>query len=140
MSADRHGINKTDIGPLAKASFEETEKILLNAALFGEMDPVTGVSANIMTGQPIRGGTSFFNVLLDEGAFLRLQEGLPPSEIEEDDDEGPTQEQIDEAIYEDENDLCSSAHLRMNIAMPTGNKILEEADIEIDVIDSKEDD
>ena len=140
MSADRHGINKTDIGPLAKASFEETEKILLNAALFGEMDPVTGVSANIMTGQPIRGGTSFFNVLLDEGAFLRLQEGLPPSEIDDEDDEGPTQEQIDEAIYEDENDLCSSAHLRMNIAMPTGNKILEEADIEIDVIDSKDDD
>jgi DNA-directed RNA polymerase II subunit RPB1 len=140
MSADRHGINKTDIGPIAKASFEETEKILLNAALFGEMDPITGVSANIMTGQPIRGGTSFFNVLLDEAAFLRLQEGLPPSEIEDEDLDGPTQDQIDEAIYEDENDICSSAHLRMNIAMPTGNKILEEADIEIDVIDSKEDD
>ena len=139
MSSDRHGINKTDIGPIAKASFEETEKILLNAALFGEMDPVTGVSANIMTGQPIRGGTSFFNVLLDEGAFLRLQEGLPPLEGY-DEEEGPTQDQIDEAIYEDENDLCSSAHLRMNIAMPNGNKILEEPDIEIDVIDSKDED
>ena len=139
MPSDRHGINKTDIGPLAKASFEETEKILLNAALFGEMDPVTGVSANIMTGQPIRGGTSFFNVLLDEGAFLRMQEGLPPVEGDDDDDEGPTQEQIDEAIYEDENDLCSSAHLRMNIAMPNGNKILEEPDVEVDVIDSKDD-
>jgi hypothetical protein len=138
MPSDRHGINKTEIGPLAKASFEETEKILLNAALFGEMDPVTGVSANIMTGQPIRGGTSFFNVLLDEGAFLRMQEGLPPVEGD-DDDEGPTQEQIDEAIYEDENDLCSSAHLRMNIAMPNGNKILEEPDVEVDVIDSKDD-
>uniref|UniRef100_A0A6C0K0W3 DNA-directed RNA polymerase n=1 Tax=viral metagenome TaxID=1070528 RepID=A0A6C0K0W3_9ZZZZ len=141
MSADRHGINKTDIGPLAKASFEETEKILLNAALFGEMDPVTGVSANIMTGQPIRGGTSFFNVLLDEGAFLRLQEGLPPTEGDEDEEgEGPSQEQIDEALYEDENDLCSSAHLRMNIAMPNGNKILEEPDVEIDVIDSRDED
>jgi DNA-directed RNA polymerase II subunit RPB1 len=140
MSSDRHGINKTDIGPIAKASFEETEKILLNAALFGEMDPVTGVSANIMTGQPIRGGTSFFNVLLDEGAFLRLQEGLPPLEGYDEEDEGPTQDQIDEAIYEDENDLCSSAHLRMNIAMPNGNKILEEPDIEIDVIDAKDED
>jgi DNA-directed RNA polymerase II subunit RPB1 len=140
MPSDRHGINKTDIGPIAKASFEETEKILLNAALFGEMDPVTGVSANIMTGQPIRGGTSFFNVLLDEGAFMRLQEGLPPVEGEEEEDEGPSQQQIDEAIYEDENDLCSSAHLRMNIAMPNGNKILEEPDVEIDVIDSKEED
>jgi len=138
MPSDRHGINKTDIGPIAKASFEETEKILLNAALFGEMDPVTGVSANIMTGQPIRGGTSFFNVLLDEGAFLRLQEGLPPVEgQDEEDDEGPSQKEIDEAIYEDDNDLCSSAHLRMNIAMPNGNKIMEEPDVEVDVIDSE---
>jgi hypothetical protein len=140
MPADRHGINKTDIGPLAKASFEETEKILLNAALFGEMDPVTGVSANIMTGQPIRGGTSFFNVLLDEGAFLRLQEGLPPLESVDEEDEGPNQDDIDQALYEDENDLCSSAHLRMNIAMPNGNKIMEEPDVDIDIIDSKDED
>ena len=31
MSIDRYGINKNDIGTLAKASFEETEKILLKA-------------------------------------------------------------------------------------------------------------
>ena len=66
MSADRIGVNKkTKTGPLAKASFEQTEDIMLRAALFGEMDPVTGVSANIMTGQPIRGGTTFTQVLLD---------------------------------------------------------------------------
>ena len=139
MSADRHGINKTDIGPLAKASFEETEKILLNAALFGEMDPVTGVSANIMTGQPIRGGTSFFNILLDEGAFLRLQEGLPPVEGEEE-DTGPSQDEIDQALYEDENDICSSAHLRMNVAMPKGNKMMEEPDVEFSLIDGRDED
>ena len=45
---------------------------MLHAALFGEMDPVTGVAANIMTGQPIRGGTSFSQVLLDEEAFLEM--------------------------------------------------------------------
>jgi DNA-directed RNA polymerase II subunit RPB1 len=138
MSADRHGINKTDIGPLAKASFEETEKILLNAALYGELDPVTGVSANIMMGQPIRGGTGFFQVLLDEGAFMRLQKGLPPAEgydDEEDDVDEPTQEQIDQELYEDENDLCSSARLRMNVAMPKAVAMLEEPDVEIAVID-----
>jgi DNA-directed RNA polymerase II subunit RPB1 len=140
MSADRHGINKTDIGPVAKASFEETVTILLNAALFGEMDPVTGVSANIMTGQPIRGGTSFFNILLDEGAFLRLQEGLPPVEGEDEEDEGPSQEEIDQALYEDENDLCSSAHLRMNVAMPKGKKMMEEPDVEFSLIDGAEED
>ena len=33
-----------NFNPLAKASFQETEKIFLRAALFGEMDPVTYVS------------------------------------------------------------------------------------------------
>jgi DNA-directed RNA polymerase II subunit RPB1 len=133
MSADRHGINKTDIGPLAKASFEETEKILLNAALFGELDPVTGVSANIMTGQPIRGGTGFFNVLLDESAFMRLQEGMPPLEEEEEEAE-PTREELEQAIYEDENDICSSARLRMNVTLPNAVTALEEPDVEVAII------
>jgi len=139
MSADRHGINKTDIGPLAKASFEETEKILLYAALFGEMDPVTGVSANIMTGQPIRGGTGFFQVLLDESAFLRLQENLPPLEdLDEEDEEDISQEQIDKELYEDENDICSTARLRMNITMPNAQTMLDEADVEYTIVDAEE--
>lgn len=73
MSADRIGVNKkAKIGPLAKASFEQVEDIMLRAAIFGELDPVTGVSANIMTGQPIRGGTSFSHVLLDESAMSNM--------------------------------------------------------------------
>jgi DNA-directed RNA polymerase II subunit RPB1 len=135
MPANRHGINKTDIGPLAKASFEETEKILLNAALFGELDPITGVSANIMTGQVIRGGTGFFNVLLDEGAFMRLQEGLAPVEGYDEEEEGElTEEQLEKALYEDENDVCSSARLRMNVTLPNATKVAEEPDVEVMVL------
>jgi DNA-directed RNA polymerase II subunit RPB1 len=77
MSADRYGVNKKKSGPLAKASFEQTELIMLNAAMFGEMDPMTGVSANIMAGQPIRGGTSFCQVLLDEEALKELIQSTP---------------------------------------------------------------
>jgi hypothetical protein len=51
---------------------------MLRAALFGEMDPVTGVSANIMTGQPIRGGTSFTQILLDEAALANFITTAPP--------------------------------------------------------------
>ena len=134
MPSDRHGINKTDIGPLAKASFEETEKILLNAALFGELDPVTGVSANIMTGQVIRGGTGFFNVLLDEGAFMRLQEGLAPVEGYDEEEGELTQEQMEKALYEDENDMCSSARLRMNVTLPNATKVADEPDVEVMVM------
>jgi DNA-directed RNA polymerase II subunit RPB1 len=137
MSADRYGINKMDIGPIAKASFEETEKILLRAALFGEVDPVTGISANIMMGQPIRGGTGFFNILFDEGAFMRLQEGLPPVPVEEEEGEGPTQEQIDEELTENTTDICSTARLRMNVVMPQKAVLMEEPDVEFTIIDAE---
>jgi len=135
MSVDRYGINKMDIGPIAKASFEETEKILLRAALFGEVDPVTGISANIMMGQPIHGGTGFFNILFDEGAFLRLQEGLPQVQCDEDDEAPePTQAQINAELTEDQTDICSTARLRMNVAMPQKAILMEEPDVEITII------
>jgi DNA-directed RNA polymerase II subunit RPB1 len=137
MSVDRYGINKKDIGPLAKASFEETEKILLRAAIFGETDPVTGVSANIMTGQVIRGGTAFSQILLDESALLRLQEGLPPVPVDEEEDvEEPTEEEIAEELHEDANDMCSSARLRMNIVMPNSAVLVEEPDVGFTVMKS----
>ena len=137
MSVDRYGINKKDIGPLAKASFEETEKILLRAAIFGETDPVTGVSANIMTGQVIRGGTAFSQILLDESALLRLQEGLPPVPVDEEEDvEEPTEEEIADELHEDANDMCSSARLRMNIVMPNSAVLVEEPDVDFTVMKS----
>jgi DNA-directed RNA polymerase beta' subunit len=137
MSADRYGINKGNIGPLAKACFEETEKILLDAARFGEIDPVTGVSANIMTGQAIRGGTAFSQILLDEEALPRLLAGQPvvPGEDEDEEEEIVlTQENIDQALYEDENDPCSLTRLTMNVYMPTQQDHIEEDDIEITTI------
>jgi DNA-directed RNA polymerase II subunit RPB1 len=134
MSVDRYGINKNDIGVLAKASFEETEGILLKAAVFAEIDPVTGVSANIMTGQPIRGGTTFSDILLDEVAFLRMQEGLPPVKQVDDsmDALAPTQDEVDQELYSNPEDPCSASRLRVNIALPKANQYLEEEeDIEL---------
>jgi DNA-directed RNA polymerase II subunit RPB1 len=136
MSVDRYGINKLDIGPLAKASFEETERILLKAAVFGEMDPVTGVSANIMTGQPIRAGTAFSDILLDEVAVLRLQKGLPPAAPLDQGDEAPTQAQVDAELTQDPDDMCSTNRLRMNINLPKAKALIEdEPDIEIAVLE-----
>ena len=137
MSVDRYGINKNDIGPLAKASFEETEGILLKAAVFGELDPVTGVSANIMTGQPIRGGTAFSDILMDEAALLRLQKGLPAIESAEDEEEELTQEEIDAQLYENTEDLCSPSRLRMNMTLPPSSTTFEnEEDVELVVVDA----
>jgi DNA-directed RNA polymerase II subunit RPB1 len=129
MSVDRYGINKLDIGPLAKASFEETERILLKAAVFGEIDPVTGISANIMAGQPIRGGTAFSDILLDEVAVMRLQKGLPPSMPLKGEAPAPDDEEM--GLERDANDMCSPGRLRMNLTLPTANvKITDEPDVE----------
>src|SRR5439155_24883768 len=51
VSVDRHGVNKTDSGPLHRASFEETTTQITNASIFNEVDMMTGVSGNIMFGQ-----------------------------------------------------------------------------------------
>ena len=130
MSIDRHGINKNNIGPLAKASFEETQEVLLKAALFGAVDPVVGVSANIMMGQPIRGGTGFSQIMLDEVALPRLLSGLPPVPQEEDEEFDLDQSNIDAALYEDANDACSSTRLAMNFTLPKAQAVIEEEDVD----------
>lgn len=118
MSVDRYGINKQDSGPLAKACFEETEKVLLKAALFGEMDPVTGVSANIMTGQTIRAGTAYSQVLLDEQEFFRLMSTVEIEQEEEDDEIVFTDENVRTSIYDTPLDACATIDQRMNLVVP----------------------
>jgi DNA-directed RNA polymerase II subunit RPB1 len=71
MSINRHGINKSDRGPLAKCSFEEIPDIIARAAIFGELDKVSGVSSNIMLGQEIPVGTGSIDVLFDEEAYSK---------------------------------------------------------------------
>jgi DNA-directed RNA polymerase II subunit RPB1 len=131
MSVDRYGINKNDIGPLAKASFEETEKILLKAALFSEVDPITGVSANIMTGQPIRGGTAFSQIMLDEAAMLRVQKGLPQSVVENEENE-LTEEEINAMLHKGEsNELCNDTALRANMIVPNVEQRDDEEELDM---------
>ena len=59
---NRQGINRGDIGPLAKCSFEDTTDQLIKAGIFGEKDKLNGVSSNIMMGQIIKAGTGMCDV------------------------------------------------------------------------------
>ena len=102
----------------------------MKAALFGAVDPVVGVSANIMMGQPIRGGTGFSQIMLDEVALPRLLSGLPPVPQEEDEEFDLDQSNIDAALYEDANDACSSTRLAMNFTLPKAQAVIEEEDVE----------
>jgi len=65
ISIFRHGINNDNIGPIAKASFEETPEMFLKAARHAELDTLRGVSANVMCGQEGFFGTGAFQVILD---------------------------------------------------------------------------
>ena len=72
MPIDRHGINRGDVGPLAKSSFEETTDMLIKASRFGIPDRMNGVSANIMLGQMPPCGTGDSEILMDEDAYIQL--------------------------------------------------------------------
>jgi DNA-directed RNA polymerase II subunit RPB1 len=66
MSITRHGINKTEIGPIAKCSFEETVDIFFQSAVFGICDDLKGVSANTMVGNLPNIGTGKIDLFIDE--------------------------------------------------------------------------
>jgi DNA-directed RNA polymerase II subunit RPB1 len=72
ISIFRHGINNDNIGPIAKASFEETPEMFLKAAKHGELDIMRGISANLMVGQEGIFGTNSFQVLLNMEEMKQL--------------------------------------------------------------------
>ena len=84
VSIFRHGINNDNIGPIAKASFEETSEMFLKAARHGELDEMRGVSANIMCGQPGYFGTGACSVYLNTVDMQKMQEGARFDEEEPD--------------------------------------------------------
>jgi len=57
---------------LAKCSFEETTDQLFKASIFGELDKLNGVSANIMMGQIAPCGTGSSEIYLDESKLMEL--------------------------------------------------------------------
>ena len=80
MAITRHGINRQDVGPIMRCSFEETVDVLMEAAAHAESDPLKGVSENILLGQLAKIGTGAFDLLLDVekcSSAMELQLDLP---------------------------------------------------------------
>jgi hypothetical protein len=74
-SVNRYGIDRDQIGPMAKASFEESVRNFFIAAVNGETDHM-GVSASIMGGKMVRSGTGFVDLKLDAD-MIRTAPPLP---------------------------------------------------------------
>lgn len=73
ISMDRHGLNKIDSEPLAKASFEKTVDHFVNAALFNQTDNLQSVSSRVMFGRVIPGGTGAFELMLDTDKLVNSE-------------------------------------------------------------------
>ena len=124
MSVSRHGIKKENIGPLAKASFEETTDQLLEASLFGAFDNIKGVSSNIMVGQIPNCGTGDSVLLLDEDLLNTYEK---ETEIIEEDT-------TDIDTYFKTSEYCDSVGIKMSLNdVSTTNPIIGEYDYYPDV-------
>lgn len=115
VSIDRHGINRGDIGPLAKSSFEESTDMLINASIFSQYDNVNGVSANVMLGQQPPCGTGDCNILLDEELIVELTKDKKYvlDDIKEDDNEDD---------YYEENATCGEEDIAFSFKLGEKNK------------------
>ena len=103
ISIFRHGINNDDIGPVAKASFEETPEMFLKAARHAELDIMRGVSSNVMCGQEGYYGTSSFQIYLDLNKIKDKSQDIPT--IEDD---------IDLLLHNDTTNKCNNIMIENN--------------------------
>ena len=117
MSINRHGIKKENIGPLAKASFEETTDQLLEASLFGAYDNIKGVSSNIMVGQIPTCGTGDSTVLIDEDL-------LPTPDTITQDDADDYEHNKDEDINKifESSEYCENADIKFSLGDINANR------------------
>jgi DNA-directed RNA polymerase II subunit RPB1 len=125
LSIDRHGINRVDIGPLAKSSFEETTDMLIKAGIFSEVDKINGVSANIMLGQIPPCGTGDTDIIIDE---LKLMELISQYEETEEDESIIA---VDESVKAA---ACSSDNLTFDFTMPEIDETIVKKELGIKIV------
>jgi DNA-directed RNA polymerase beta' subunit len=69
-SVNRYTMRSNEVGPLSRATFEESTDILINAAMKTEIDNNAGVSAAIISGNQPRIGTGFMKILIDHNKIM----------------------------------------------------------------------
>ncbi len=108
----RHGISGEKESSLARASFEVTVRHLLDAATAGEVDPLRGVTENVIIGQIIPLGTGIVELIMQPGMpeagtweseidmewLKKLEEDLKAEEKAEEEEEVPVVELEEEEI------------------------------------------
>lgn len=122
LSIDRHGINRVDIGPLAKCSFEEVTDMLVKAGIFAEVDKISGVSANIMLGQIPPYGTGETDVMIDEQKLQELATVFEEDEIDVD----PYIQGISPGYLES---ICDMSNIDISFSLPSIDTNMKALDV-----------
>ena len=74
----RNGIDRKQVGTIAKASFEQPVDNFLISASIGEKDPLKGVSAAITVGKLSEVGTGFMDLFVDPILLQKYQAEVMP--------------------------------------------------------------
>ncbi len=69
----RHGLSGEKSSVFARAAYEETVKHLINAAAFGEVDPMRGVTENILVGKQIPVGTGSVKLAIKKEDMAKIK-------------------------------------------------------------------
>ena len=87
MSVSRYGIDRKQVGPLAKACFEQPIENFLISATKGEIDEIVGVTASITLGKLSRIGTGSVDLIIDQNKIKRELEAMKLEDIKEEKEE-----------------------------------------------------
>lgn len=74
MGITRFGISKMKESTLMLASFERTTDVLYDAAVYGSLDDLKGVSESIILGKPARIGTGVFDIMWNINHLFKLED------------------------------------------------------------------
>jgi DNA-directed RNA polymerase II subunit RPB1 len=80
MAISRHGVNRSESGPMLRASFERTVEVFMEAAAFSQYDHLNGVTECVMLGQLGRLGTGMVDLLVDYQKLENAMETFPTGE------------------------------------------------------------
>lgn len=69
----RHGLSGEKTSVFARAAYEETLKHLIHAAAFGEVDPMKGVTENILVGKQIPIGTGSVHLAIKNEDLAKIK-------------------------------------------------------------------
>ena len=102
---------------LSAASFQETTKVLTEAAIKGKIDPLIGLKENVLIGKLIPAGTGmkkYSNIRLDTDLIPEEEE--EELELEEDIQEEPAenQETVDESVLQEDEAELSEMKKKLN--------------------------